>query len=428
MRKTLLLAGHALLCLTFLCPLTGHAQLLNWLTSYIPSWSNGNTNGTATNINSTGVNCTTAISISGGSFTLALGSSGSQTPTVSGATFTVPGSSNRLQLTPNFANNTNYSNIVMTFSTFVTNVAFRVVDIDKSSATSTTYFDRVTITGSDGVSTYNATVTKYDAVTDPNFLVVSGNMARANTTSGQGGNTASDASDQRGTINVSFGSTAIKTVTIRYDNAAGADANPAAQAIGIGSFSFTPSSTLPVTLTSFTGSQQGNDVLLKWRTTQEINASSFTLERNTGNNNWQPVVTITARGNTGQANDYSYKDMAPPKTILLYRLKQIDLDGNYKYSSVVRIVNKDTKTDLVIYPNPVMSQVNISIYADRDQSMMTRISDATGKALRWENRTLYKGNNNFSIIGLDKLATGVYLLEIFDEDRKLVGLSRLIKN
>jgi hypothetical protein len=82
-------------------------------------------------------------------------------PTVSGATFTVPGSTARLQVTTNFSSNANYSDIVMTFSAFVTNVSFRIVDIDKNTPGSTTYFDRVTISGSNGSITLNATITKY---------------------------------------------------------------------------------------------------------------------------------------------------------------------------------------------------------------------------------------------------------------------------
>jgi hypothetical protein len=427
MRKTLLRTGMAMLCVTLFFPSKSDAQLLNWLTSYLPSWSNGNMNGTAYNVSGMGVNCTTAVSISGGSFSQALGSSGAQTPTVSGATFIVPGSSSRLQVTPNFSTNTNYVNIVMTFSAFVTNVSFRIVDIDKSDATSTTYYDRVTITGSNGVATFNPTISRYDAVTQPNFLVISGNTARVNTTSGQAGNTDSDASDQRGTVNVSFGSLGLKSVTIRYDNAPGADANPAAQAIGVGSMAFVPSATLPVILSSFTGAQQGNDVVLKWATAQEINAASFVLERNEANN-WQAIATIAARGNTSQASNYTYTDPDPAKTILLYRLKQIDLDGNYKYSSIVRITNKDNKTEMIAYPNPFISQINISVHSFNSQQAAVRIVDVSGKIIRSVVQDLYKGNNNFSITGLEKLGHGIYIVEIIGEDQKRIGFSRLIKN
>ncbi|HLG38440.1 MAG TPA: hypothetical protein VI461_02190, partial [Chitinophagaceae bacterium] len=188
MRKPLPLAGVAMLCLSLIFSSKSYSQLLNWGLSYSPAWADGNTNGTATSISGLSVNCTSSISISGGSFANALGGSGAQTPTVLGATFTIPGSAECMQITPNFASNTNYSDIVMTFSAFITNVSFRIVDIDKSSSASTTYFDRVTITGSDGTTTYNATLTKYDAVTDPDFLLISGNIVNVNTTSGQAGN------------------------------------------------------------------------------------------------------------------------------------------------------------------------------------------------------------------------------------------------
>jgi hypothetical protein len=140
------------------------------------------------------------------------------------------------------------------------------VDIDKSDATSDTYYDQVTITGTDGSHVYNPTITKYDATTDPNFLIISGNIAHVNTANNKAGNTGSDASDQRGTITVNFGSVNITSVTIRYDNAAGTQTNPDAQAIAIGSFSFTAAATLPLQLSSFSGHRPAADVILNWRT------------------------------------------------------------------------------------------------------------------------------------------------------------------
>jgi hypothetical protein len=165
---------------------------LNWATSFSPSWGNGDLTGTASNIGGNSINCSASFIMTGaGVFMPVLGSSGSQSPSVSGAVFTVPGTTNRIQVTPNYNSNSSYTDIVLSFSSMTTNISFRIVDIDKSDASSTTYFDRVTVTGSNGSSTFNPTLTKYDPVTDPNFLVLSGNSAQVNTTSGQAGNTAS---------------------------------------------------------------------------------------------------------------------------------------------------------------------------------------------------------------------------------------------
>ncbi|MBK6938389.1 MAG: hypothetical protein IPH18_17200 [Chitinophagaceae bacterium] len=244
-----------------------------------------------------------------------MGSFGSQTPTVNGAVFTVPGASSRIQITPNFNNNTSYATIVLSFTSLATNISFRIADIDKNDATSTTYFDRVTITGSNGSSTFSPSITKFDAVTDPNFLIISGNTARVNTTSGQAGNTDSDAADQRGTINVDFGTAAINTVTIRYDNAPGANTNPAAQSIAVGSVTFSQS-VLPVSLTDFSAYRQSRDVILKWTTHQENNSASFEIERSNDNSNWLKVGNVTAAGFSGNDLNYSFLDVNPQGAVL----------------------------------------------------------------------------------------------------------------
>ena len=424
MRKTILIAAIFMLLLNS-AALNAQTNL-NWGTSFSPSWANGNINGNATNIGGSGINCTATASIVGsGAFQQALGASGAQTPTVSGATFTVPGTTSRLQVTPNYTNTSSYTEIILTFTSMATNVTFNIVDVDKNNATSTTYYDRVTVTGTNGVTTYNATLTKYDALTDPNFLIISGNVANVNTTSGQAGNTASDATDQRGTVTVSFGTTALNSITIRYDNAAGADANPASQAIAIGSVSFS-SSTLPVSLTDFSGHRQAQNVLLNWKALQEINIHSYNIERSNGSS-WETIGTVAANGNGNSSSDYTYTDINPQGTLLLYRLKQVDNDNNYKYSNIIRITT-GTKSTMLSYPNPFTTQLNISISSPSNQQVSAIIYDVMGKTVRSETKKIFAGENNFSIASLDNLSRGIYYAEIKDQSGNMLGRTQLIKD
>lgn len=401
---------------------------MNWSSSFLPSWISGSTTGLAPNIGGFSVNCNASATITGGgSFQLALGSSGALTPTVSGATFTVPGTTSRLQVTPNFTTNTGYTDIILTFTSPATNVAFKIVDIDKNTPGSTTYFDQVTVTGSYGATNYNATLTKYDAVTDPGFLVISGNTAHVNTTNGQAGNTASDASDQRGTVNVSFGSNILTSIKVHYNNAPGADADPASQAIAVGSVSFT-STTLPVTFLSFSGQRQSQDVSLNWTTLQEFNSASFEIERSNGSNSWQKIGTIAASGNTTTEKNYNFVDANPQGSLLLYRLKQIDTDNKFKYSTIVRISAKNITTDMLSYPNPFTSQVNININSSVNQPVAVILYGAVGQILRRETNKLYIGNNSIEMSNLDKLAAGIYYFEIKDETGLILGRNMLLKN
>lgn len=424
MRKTILITGFAILLLSG----SLNAQLnLNWSSSFSPAWSNGALSRTASNIGGSNINCTATVSITGpGAFVQALGSSGSQTPTVTGATFTIPGTGNRLQITTNYNQNTSYTTVVLSFSSTATNVFFRIVDIDKSASASTTYFDRVTVTGNNGASTINPSLSKYSN-TDPNFLVVSGNVAHVNTTSGQAGNTASDAGDQRGTIDVNFGTAVLNSVTIRYDNAAGADNNPDAQAIAIGAVSFSQV-TLPVSLTDFSAHRQNQDVVLNWITTQEYNSASFEIERSNGSNSWQKIGELTAAGFSNAALNYSFRDINPAGAILLYRLKQLDIDGHFKYSGIVRIAAKGSGPALTVYPNPFHDQVNISFRSASQQTITIGLSDIKGSTIKTLTRNIFPGDNNIPVTGLSDLPAGIYYVSVYDATGNIIGRSKILRD
>ncbi len=424
MRRPILITGLGLL---FIHQSLSSQITLNWGNSFSPSWSHGALNRTANNISGNSINCVATVSMSGpGSFTLAMGSSGAQTPTVNGAVFTVPGASSRIQITPNFNNNSSYTQTVLNFTALTTSVSFRIVDIDKSDPTSDTYFDRVTITGSDGSASYNPTITKYDAVTDPDFLIVSGNTAYVNTASGQAGNTASDASDQRGTITVNFGSAVINSVTIRYDNAPGSDNNPAAQSIAVGNISFSQF-TLPVSLTNFSGYRQQQDVMLEWTTKQEYNSASFEIERSNGSNSWEKIGTLAAAGYSNSDLQYRFLDQQAQGSLLLYRLKQVDADDHYKYSSIVRISSATDGPAVKIYPNPFMDKLSISLHSPVQQVAFLTVSDAAGKILVTTTRNLFAGPNNILLGNLSQLAKGVYFISIRNTEGYDLGHTTVLK-
>lgn len=425
MRRPLLFAG---LCLLFIQQSLFSQITLNWASSFSPTWSNGDLSRTASNISGNSINGTATISMTGpGSFSQAMGSSGSQTPTVSGAVFTVPGAGSRIQLTPNFNNNSSYTETVLNFTAQTTNVSFRIVDIDKSDPTSDTYFDRVTITGTDGSSSFNPTITKYDAVTDPNFLIISGNTAHVNTVSGQAGNTASDASDQRGTITVNFGSAVINSITIRYDNAPGSDNNPAVQSIAIGNISFSQF-TLPVSLANFSGYRRQQDVMLEWTTKQEYNSASFEIERSNGSNSWEKIGTVAAAGTSNSDLDYSFRDLNPQGSLLLYRLRQVDIDDNFKYSGIVRIASGNKVPGIQAYPNPFREQFSISLRSPLQQMVAVTLFDVSGRTVQTERRNVSAGENNFILNIARTIPTGTYTVVVQDADGNQVGQLKMLKN
>ncbi|GGN10774.1 hypothetical protein GCM10010967_53290 [Dyadobacter beijingensis] len=106
---------------------------------------------------------------------------------------------------------------------------------------------------------------------------------------------------------------------------------------------------LPVTLVSFSGSNEGDQNLLTWRTSLETNSQGFDIQRSWNGTDFEKVGFVPGHGDTHEGATYSFIDKSPLfKTY--YRLKQLDFDGTYSFSRVISIKNQHS--DIVTYPNP----------------------------------------------------------------------------
>jgi lipoprotein signal peptidase len=399
--------------------LLAQTYILNWASSYAPAWANGATSGTATNIGASGINCTTSITASGGAFGATAGATGTATPTVTGTAFVVGGSTANNQITMDFSANTQFTDVIYLFSGSITNAVFNIADIDKGTATSTTYYDKVIVTATDGITVFNPTITKYAAASA--FVAVGGNTANANTTSGQGGNSASSAADQNATVIIDFGTTVIKSITVRYTNAAGADANPAFQAIGIGNISFQKAGLLPVDIIQFTGEFKNASANLHWVTAGEINVSKYAVQRSIDGINFADAAILPAKLST--TNDYFFTDGLQNinSKNIYYRLQMIDADGKYKFSAVLKITTANQINKAVsISPNPVTDKMNVRISSAVAASGSLRVINNSGQVVFQQNERVVKGENLIVINKLQYLTAGIYTLQVVIDNEVIV--------
>jgi hypothetical protein len=92
---------------------------------------------------------------------------------------------------------------------------------------------------------------------------------------------------------------------------------------------------LPVELSSFTASVNGNNVLLKWTTSTETNNSEFVIERSEVkgqvSDEWIGVGSVNGNGTTNYMHEYNFIDKNLLQGRYNYRLKQIDYNGNFVY-------------------------------------------------------------------------------------------------
>lgn len=124
-----------------------------------------------------------------------------------------------------------------------------------------------------------------------------------------------------------------------------------------GAYQFTVDVVVPVELVSFYGERFEGGVKLNWVTVSERNNLGFEIERasslTTPIQGWQTIGFVKGKGTTTQISSYSFVDNELTAGKVFYRLKQIDLDGTFKYSDVIEIESLPLEFSLAQnYPNP----------------------------------------------------------------------------
>ncbi|HWV28734.1 MAG TPA: T9SS type A sorting domain-containing protein [Dyadobacter sp.] len=159
---------------------------------------------------------------------------------------------------------------------------------------------------------------------------------------------------------------------------------------------------LPVTLTRFTASAEGKTALLSWATTEEINSDRFEIERNTDGKNWSLIGTVASTGESKVLIDYTFSDNAPFAGENLYRLKMVDKDNSYAYSTI-RNVRIKGETTIKPYPNPVSDKLLIDSYS---AVRMVSIRNTAGQSMLQMQKVSNTG------IDVSKLTPGIYFLTV----------------
>lgn len=188
-----------------------------------------------------------------------------------------------------------------------------------------------------------------------------------------------------------------------------------------GYYAKTTATVLPVTLTSFTSAIQDCKTQLKWKTAEESGFDRFEIERsNNGGTNYSTIGTVNAAGTN---TNYNYADNNPVTGKNLYRLKMIDADGKYKYSSInIVMVNCNGQSSVIVYPNPASEVIKVSIsgYANK---VTGKLYNSLGQLER--TAMLVNGTND---IQTGALSNGLYSLLITDETGKTSTYKIMVKH
>ena len=141
---------------------------------------------------------------------------------------------------------------------------------------------------------------------------------------------------------------------------------------------------LPVELLDFSARKIEKTVELNWQTASERNNAGFEIERADNGGDWEPIGYVEGNGTSNVFLDYAFVDREPFMGNNYYRLKQIDLDGQYDYSSMRHVLfTANNNAALSVYPNPSSGQFTIGINNPDGKRAVVQLFTSSG-ALIWK--------------------------------------------
>jgi len=158
----------------------------------------------------------------------------------------------------------------------------------------------------------------------------------------------------------------------------------------------------------------------------EKNVSHYTIQRSATGNDFDDAGIIFSEGNSDVTKNYSFKDaQTGNNSVLYYRLKMVDIDGATEYSPVrmVRLGSIEKEAKLLVFPNPVVNEVRITIPETWQNKKVTyELFDVTGVLVK---RFINNSASQTESINMQAYNRGSYVVKAYTEEEMMV--ERLIK-
>ena len=167
-----------------------------------------------------------------------------------------------------------------------------------------------------------------------------------------------------------------------------------------------PHLTLPLNFISFAIENKGNSVLLKWQVTEQKVKEDFEVEKSLDGYIFYKIGGVATLAN---AEFYVFEDKYPDK-VAYYRIKQIDTNGDFQYSKILKHTTNisDSNSKFSMYPNPAKGYLNLKIDESISFPLKINIYDQKGK----KSHTFITESSKNVILNISDLPSGLYFLQL----------------
>jgi hypothetical protein len=174
---------------------------------------------------------------------------------------------------------------------------------------------------------------------------------------------------------------------------------------------------MPVTLLQFSGNTASGNTFLTWKTSDELNAKEYQVQRSTTGVQFSTIGVVKAKGTSSTETAYQYTDYATGSGTHFYRLKMVDQDGSFKYSNVLQFTT-EAPSDVIVLGNPFTNSIRLAL-PKHNGAISLRLLDVNGKTLI--SRTLAGSQTTTIDLPVERaLGQGLYILEVVVDGKRSV--------
>lgn len=188
-------------------------------------------------------------------------------------------------------------------------------------------------------------------------------------------------------------------------------------AYGIDKNAITPAgAALPVKFSSFDAKPSANNVSLTWNVDAEENVSGYAVQKSSDGRNFSDIGFVNASG----SSSYNYID-TKAVAIAYYRIKSVDVDGKYAFSTVALVKGASAAIILKAFPTPAVKDITIQHSTATANSLLT-ISAEDGRIVK--SIIPAKGAQQ-TLVDLSSEKAGLYLIRYVDGNGQVETLKIL---
>ena len=159
---------------------------------------------------------------------------------------------------------------------------------------------------------------------------------------------------------------------------------------------------LPVKLIYFRGKNVNKTNVLSWATANEQNNYGFEVQRSSDSQNFTTIGFVRGADNSSSVQNYTFDDYKVENGTTYYRLKQIDTDKRFEYSTLIAL-EMNEKTRVKIYPTLVND--NLIVEGAANFEIVNNLG-----------QIVLQNTNGENTISLQQLQSGIYFVRGTDED------------